>query len=265
MHHSAERVDTYGAFWFSPLDMVGWTALFSLCADAGRPVTPEAAIAPCCVTTFLSVFQHANVRTPRWLGLLVQRPESHSFHHERGVHAATTRTCRSSTCCSARSTTRAGFARSRAFTTAPRREYAAPAVCGRTWSRPPTPDEETRIVMSKYRHQLPQLRDTLFLTDGGLETTLIFDDGIELPYFAAFDLLKNGQAPSACAATSRPTHASRSITAWVSCSRRRPGAPTATGARSSATTPRRWRTRTARAIDLLLEVRARRGAGARRS
>ena len=29
-HHSAERLDTWGAFWFSPLDMVGWTALFSL-------------------------------------------------------------------------------------------------------------------------------------------------------------------------------------------------------------------------------------------
>ena len=24
---------------------------------------------------------------PRWLGLLVQRPESHSWHHARGVHA----------------------------------------------------------------------------------------------------------------------------------------------------------------------------------
>jgi len=45
--------------------------------------------------------------------------------------------------------------------------------------------------MSKYRHDLPQLGDRLFLTDGGLETTLIFHDGIELPYFASFDLLKD--------------------------------------------------------------------------
>lgn len=44
--------------------------------------------------------------------------------------------------------------------------------------------------MSKYRDSLPQLSDKLFLTDGGLETTLIFHDGIELPYFAAFYLLK---------------------------------------------------------------------------
>lgn len=41
-----------------------------------------------------------------------------------------------------------------------------------------------------YRDALPQLKDRLFLTDGGLETTLIFHNEIELPYFAAFDLLK---------------------------------------------------------------------------
>ena len=44
--------------------------------------------------------------------------------------------------------------------------------------------------MAKYRDRLPQLGDKLFLTDGGIETTLIFHEGIELPYFAAFDLLK---------------------------------------------------------------------------
>ena len=44
---------------------------------------------------------------------------------------------------------------------------------------------------ARYRHLLPQLEDRLFLTDGGIETTLIFHEGLSLPYFAAFDLLKN--------------------------------------------------------------------------
>jgi len=47
--------------------------------------------------------------------------------------------------------------------------------------------------MTKYRKDLPQLSRDLFLTDGGLETTLIFHDGFELPEFAAFDLLKNDE------------------------------------------------------------------------
>ena len=44
--------------------------------------------------------------------------------------------------------------------------------------------------MSQYRHRLPQLASTLFLTDGGLETTLVFHDKLQLPHFAAFDLLR---------------------------------------------------------------------------
>lgn len=45
--------------------------------------------------------------------------------------------------------------------------------------------------MTDFRNNLPQLGDDIFLTDGGLETTLIFQNGFELPYFAAFDLLKS--------------------------------------------------------------------------
>jgi S-methylmethionine-dependent homocysteine/selenocysteine methylase len=45
--------------------------------------------------------------------------------------------------------------------------------------------------MSQYRKSLPQLGGDLFLTDGGIETTLIFHEGFELPCFAAFHLLKD--------------------------------------------------------------------------
>jgi S-methylmethionine-dependent homocysteine/selenocysteine methylase len=42
-----------------------------------------------------------------------------------------------------------------------------------------------------YRSGLPQLEGELFLTDGGIETTLIFHQGLELPAFAAFVLLRD--------------------------------------------------------------------------
>ncbi len=86
MHHSAERLDTYGAFWFSPADMIGWTVLSSLCLTLIVGLTPEATTVVLLATTLLAVFQHGNIRTPRWLGYVVQRPESHSRHHARGVH-----------------------------------------------------------------------------------------------------------------------------------------------------------------------------------
>src|SRR5690606_37856600 len=40
------------------------------------------------------------------------------------------------------------------------------------------------------RKQLPQLKAVPFLTDGGLETTAIFHDGMDLPFNAAFLLLR---------------------------------------------------------------------------
>ena len=46
--------------------------------------------------------------------------------------------------------------------------------------------------MPKYRSNPPVLSDRVFLTDGGIETTLIFHEGLDLPYFAAFHLLKDG-------------------------------------------------------------------------
>jgi S-methylmethionine-dependent homocysteine/selenocysteine methylase len=51
--------------------------------------------------------------------------------------------------------------------------------------------------MAKYRNDLPQLSDGLFLTDGGIETTLIFHEGLELPDFAAFHLLKDEEGHKA--------------------------------------------------------------------
>ena len=43
--------------------------------------------------------------------------------------------------------------------------------------------------MNQFNSNISELKENIFLTDGGLETTLIFQQGIDLPHFAAFDLL----------------------------------------------------------------------------
>ena len=43
--------------------------------------------------------------------------------------------------------------------------------------------------MALYRSSLPQLGGEIFLIDGGIETSLIFDQGLDLPLFAAYPLL----------------------------------------------------------------------------
>ena len=78
-------VDTFGAFYFSPLDIVGFTLMSSLALSfVGLPA--KAVTYYLYFTMFLAIIQHTNVRTPQWLGYIVQRPESHSVHHGRGIH-----------------------------------------------------------------------------------------------------------------------------------------------------------------------------------
>jgi S-methylmethionine-dependent homocysteine/selenocysteine methylase len=48
-----------------------------------------------------------------------------------------------------------------------------------------------------YRNALPQLGDGVFLTDSGLETDLIFNEGFDLPEFAAFVLLDDARGAAA--------------------------------------------------------------------
>lgn len=86
MHHSAERVDTFGAYYFSPLDMIGFTAVGSVSLVLVVGLTPEAVTYFLYISTFLAIFQHTNIRTPQWLGYFIQRPESHAMHHRKGVH-----------------------------------------------------------------------------------------------------------------------------------------------------------------------------------
>ena len=87
MHHSAERLDTYGAFYFSLFDMVGFTVLGTVCFSFIAGLSPQSITIVLLVTNFFSIFQHANIKTPKWLGYFIQRPESHAIHHARGIHA----------------------------------------------------------------------------------------------------------------------------------------------------------------------------------
>lgn len=87
MHHSAERLDTYGAFFFSPMDMIGFTLLGTVCFSMILGLQPAAVTIMLLVTNFFAIFQHANIKTPVWLGYIIQRPESHAIHHGKGIHA----------------------------------------------------------------------------------------------------------------------------------------------------------------------------------
>jgi sterol desaturase/sphingolipid hydroxylase (fatty acid hydroxylase superfamily) len=86
MHHSAERMDVFGAFVFHPFDVVGFSLMGSVALVLLVGLDPVAAGLANVIVFAAVVLGHTNIRTPRWLGYIVQRPENHALHHQRGVH-----------------------------------------------------------------------------------------------------------------------------------------------------------------------------------
>ena len=86
MHHSAESLDTFGAYYLHPFDAAMFTTWVSLVFFPLLGMSVEAAVVATLFLTFSAMFQHANISTPHWLGYLIQRPESHNIHHALGAH-----------------------------------------------------------------------------------------------------------------------------------------------------------------------------------
>jgi len=86
IHHSASRIETLTSFYKHPLEIALNSVLSSAIifvllgasVEAGAWYSLFAALGEFCY--------HMNVRTPRWFGWFLQRPEHHSIHHQLGVH-----------------------------------------------------------------------------------------------------------------------------------------------------------------------------------
>jgi len=86
VHHSAERMDLAGMAYAHPFDTAFVFIPIGL-ATALLGVSTDAAALGGFIGFVIGVVQHMNIKTPHWLGYIVQRPESHGLHHQRGVHA----------------------------------------------------------------------------------------------------------------------------------------------------------------------------------
>lgn len=87
IHHSATRLDIGGSMYFHPFEMIAYTLIQVVVLLFVLGLNPIAAAITGYVGAFYALFQHLNIRTPRWLGVLIQRPESHGYHHQIKLHA----------------------------------------------------------------------------------------------------------------------------------------------------------------------------------
>jgi sterol desaturase/sphingolipid hydroxylase (fatty acid hydroxylase superfamily) len=87
VHHSPQRLELLTSFYKHPLEILVNGVLSSAIVYLGVGLDPAAASLAVTLTGVAELFYHWNVRTPRWLGWWIQRPESHCLHHAAGVHA----------------------------------------------------------------------------------------------------------------------------------------------------------------------------------
>lgn len=86
IHHSPRRLEVITSFYKHPGEMVVNSILGSLLVYALLGLSAEAGAWYTLCTALGEFFYHTNVRTPRWVGFVFQRPEMHRIHHQYGRH-----------------------------------------------------------------------------------------------------------------------------------------------------------------------------------
>lgn len=86
IHHSPRRLEVITSFYKHPGEMIVNSILGSLLVYTLLGLSLEAAAIYTFFTAIGEFFYHTNVKTPRWIGYIFQRPEMHRIHHQTGRH-----------------------------------------------------------------------------------------------------------------------------------------------------------------------------------
>jgi sterol desaturase/sphingolipid hydroxylase (fatty acid hydroxylase superfamily) len=86
IHHSPARIELLTAFYKHPVEIVADSVIASALIFSLLGASPEAGIWFNVFAVLGEYFYHSNLRTPRWMGYFLQRPEHHSIHHQLDVH-----------------------------------------------------------------------------------------------------------------------------------------------------------------------------------
>lgn len=86
VHHSPQRIEVITSFYKHPFELLANGVLSSAVLYLIVGLGPAAASQAVLLSGLAELFYHWNVRTPYWLGFIIQRPESHCVHHQAGLH-----------------------------------------------------------------------------------------------------------------------------------------------------------------------------------
>jgi sterol desaturase/sphingolipid hydroxylase (fatty acid hydroxylase superfamily) len=87
VHHTPQRIEVIASFYKHPFEILSDVLITDLTIYLLVGLGKEAAAVAVVLSGVAEFFYHWNIATPRWLGYLIQRPESHCVHHQEGLHA----------------------------------------------------------------------------------------------------------------------------------------------------------------------------------
>jgi sterol desaturase/sphingolipid hydroxylase (fatty acid hydroxylase superfamily) len=86
LHHSPQRIEIVTSFYKHPIEIALNGVISSAVLFGLLGLSPEAGTGAFLISGLAELLYHWNVKTPHWLGYIIQRPESHCVHHEEGLH-----------------------------------------------------------------------------------------------------------------------------------------------------------------------------------
>jgi sterol desaturase/sphingolipid hydroxylase (fatty acid hydroxylase superfamily) len=88
IHHSAQRIEVITSFYKHPVEMMVNSIIGSLLVYSLLGLSVEAGAIYTLCTALGEFFYHTNIKTPKWVGYVFQRPEMHRIHHEYEKHTS---------------------------------------------------------------------------------------------------------------------------------------------------------------------------------
>lgn len=86
VHHAPQRIEVITSFYKHPFELFSNGLIVSAILYLGVGCNAEQAAGALLLSGLAELFYHWNVKTPYWLGFIIQRPESHCVHHQAGKH-----------------------------------------------------------------------------------------------------------------------------------------------------------------------------------
>jgi sterol desaturase/sphingolipid hydroxylase (fatty acid hydroxylase superfamily) len=82
-HHSPESIEVITSFYKHPFEIAMNSVIITILMYPILGLSVEQNANMTLISAFAEFFYHMNIRTPYWLGFIIQRPEMHCLHHLR--------------------------------------------------------------------------------------------------------------------------------------------------------------------------------------